>query len=239
MTGRISSFQSFGAVDGPGLRCVVFMQGCPLRCAYCHNPETWTLHGGEEVTVTDLVSKIERYRPYILNGGGVTISGGEPLLQYEFVAVLLRTLKEKGYHTALDTSGIGDLQGAKEILRYTDLILADLKFTDEAAFQTYCRGELQQVYRFLDLAAQLKIPLWIRQVIVPGLNDAREDMARLKQAASRFPSLEKLELLPFRKLCESKYETLGISFPLRDTPECPPDHIKDLQEYLDQLSIDC
>ena len=238
MKGRISSFQSMGAVDGPGLRCVVFMQGCPLRCAYCHNPETWALQGGQEVTVAALASKIERYRPYILKDGGVTISGGEPLFQHEFVAKLLQTLKERGYHTALDTSGIGTLQGAEKILPYTDLAIVDLKFTSMETFRTYCHGNLQQVYDFLDLTARLQTPLWIRQVIVPGLNDTREDITQLKRAASRYPNLEKLELLPFRRLCEHKYEELGIPFPLIDTPECSPGHINALQEHLDQLVID-
>jgi pyruvate formate lyase activating enzyme len=214
------------------------MQGCPLRCAYCHNPETWVPQSGEEATVAELASKIERYRPYILKHGGVTISGGEPLLQHEFVAELLQILKETGYHTALDTSGIGTLQGAEKILQYTDLAIVDLKFTDMETFQTYCHGNLQQVYDFLDLTTRLKTPLWIRQVIVPGLNDTKEDITQLKRAASRYPNLEKLELLPFRKLCEHKYEELGIPFPLIDAPECSPYHINALQEYLDQLVID-
>lgn len=236
MKGRISSFQSMGAVDGPGLRCVVFMQGCPLRCAYCHNPETWALRGGEEVTVSALVSKIDRFGPYIRKDGGVTISGGEPLLQWEFVAELLQALQEKGLHTALDTSGVGNLQGAEKVLRHTDLVIADLKFTDRDKFQTYCRGDLKQVYDFLALTAQMQIPLWIRQVIIPGLNDTKEDAAALKRAASCYPNLEKLELLPFRKLCESKYDALGIPFPLGDTPECSSDQVNALQEYLDQLT---
>jgi pyruvate formate lyase activating enzyme len=237
MKGRISSFQSMGAVDGPGLRCVVFMQGCPLRCAYCHNPETWPLQGGQEVTVTELVAKIERYRSYILKDGGVTVSGGEPLLQWEFVATLFQALKEKGYHTALDTSGVGDLQGAKQVLCYTDLVIADLKFTDREQFKAYCRGDLQQVYDFLALTAQQQIPLWIRQVIVPGINDTKENILELKKAASRYPNLEKLELLPFHRLCESKYEDLGIPFPLKDTPDCLKEHAATLQKHLDELTI--
>lgn len=237
MKGRISSFQSLGAVDGPGLRCVVFMQGCPLRCAYCHNPETWALQGGQEVTVADLVSKIERFRPYILKDGGVTVSGGEPLLQWAFVAELLQALKGRGYHTALDTSGIGNLQGAKKVLQYTDLVIADLKFTEPEQFDAYCHGDVRQVYEFLDLTAQKKIPLWIRQVVVPDLNDTREDMVRLKKAAARYPNLEKLELLPFRTLCASKYDALGIPFPLKDTPDCSANDVSALQQYLDRLVL--
>lgn len=221
-----------GAVDGPGLRCVVFMQGCLLRCAYCHNPETWSLQGGEVISVEELLRKIERYRPYIQEHGGVTISGGEPLLQWDFVRELFCQLKERGYHTALDTSGIGDLHGAKAVLRYTDLVLADLKFTDARDFQTYCGGDLQRVYDFLALTAEMEIPLWLRQVIVPGINDQVEQVNRLKEAAACYPNVEKIELLPFRSLCVPKYQEMGISFPLESTPDCSPETIKTLEAYL-------
>jgi pyruvate formate lyase activating enzyme len=233
MKGRISSFESMGAVDGPGLRCVVFMQGCPLRCAYCHNPETWEKDGGHEVTAEVLVSRIDRYHNYILKDGGVTVSGGEPLLQWQFVAELFRQLKEKGYHTALDTSGMGELKGAEQVLRYTDLVIADLKLTDEAQFRTYCHGDLRQVYDFLALTAENRIPLWLRQVIVPGVNDTAKNILELKQAASRYPNLVKIELLPFHKLCESKYKALGLPFPLKDTPDCSVETVTTLQKYLE------
>jgi pyruvate formate lyase activating enzyme len=232
MLGRISSFQSMGAVDGPGLRCVVFMQGCSLRCIYCHNPETWDKDGGQEIGTEDLVSKIDRYRNYILKDGGVTVSGGEALMQWQFVAKLFRQLKDRGYHTALDTSGVGDLQGAKAVLRYTDLIIADLKFTEAEDFRTYCHGDLQQVLDFLALSAAMQIPLWIRQVIVPGINDTKENMIALGKAASRYPNLVKIELLPFRKLCESKYTALDIPFLLKDTPECSGETIAALEKQL-------
>lgn len=221
-----------GAVDGPGLRCVVFMQGCPLRCAYCHNPETWDLQGGEDVSLEELVSKIDRFRPYIIKNGGVTISGGEPLLQHEFVTKLLQVLKEKGYHTAIDTSGIGSLQDAAKILAFTDLAIVDLKFTDKDKFQTYCKGDLEQVYDFLALTEKLRIPIWIRQVIIPGVNDSEEDLAELKRITSLYSNFEKLELLPFSKLCENKYEELGIPFPLKDTPECSKEHLESLLKYV-------
>lgn len=233
MTGRISSFQSMGAVDGPGLRCVVFMQGCPLRCAYCHNPETWTVDGGEEVSVEDLIAKIERYRPYVIETGGVTVSGGEPVLQAPFVAELFRQLQAKGYHTALDTSGIGNLQEAEEVLRYTNLVIADLKFTDAESFQHYCHGNLQLVYDFLQLTVQKEIPLWIRQVIVPGINDTAENVLALKKVLSGFPNVVNVELLPFRTLCKSKYEDMNIPFPLSNTPDCSKETIEDLTQYLD------
>jgi len=208
-----------------------------LRCAYCHNPETWSLHGGQEITVADLVTKIERYRSYILKDGGVTVSGGEALIQWQFVTELFRELKEKGYHTALDTSGIGNIEGANSILQYTDLVIADLKFTDETQFQTYCQGNLKQVYDFLKLTSEKQIPLWIRQVIIPGINDTPKSVLELKHVASRYPNLVKIELLPFRKLCESKYSELNIPFPLRDVPECTKETISALEQQLDSIGM--
>ncbi|MEA4814413.1 MAG: pyruvate formate-lyase-activating protein [Oscillospiraceae bacterium] len=236
MVGRISSFQSMGAVDGPGLRCVVFMQGCPLRCVYCHNPETWDKNGGQEISVEELVSKIDRYRNYIQKDGGVTVSGGEALMQWQFVAELFRQLKARGYHTALDTSGVGDLQGAREVLKYTDLVIADLKFTEAKDFRKYCHGEIQQVFDFLALSAAMQLPLWIRQVIVPGINDTKENIIAFAEAVSHYPNLVKVELLPFRKLCESKYMELGIPFLLKDTPECSGETIGALEKQLSDVS---
>lgn len=236
MVGRISSFQSMGAVDGPGLRCVVFMQGCPLRCVYCHNPETWDKNGGREISVEKLVLRIDRYRNYIQKDGGVTVSGGEALMQWQFVAELFRQLKAGGYHTALDTSGFGDLQGAREVLQYTDLVIADLKFTEARDFRKYCRGDIRQVFDFLALSAAMHIPLWIRQVIVPGINDTKENIIALAEAVSHYPNLVKVELLPFRKLCESKYTELGIPFLLKDAPECSGETIAALEKQLSDVS---
>ena len=137
MIGEISAFQSMGAVDGPGVRCVVFMQGCPLRCVYCHNPETWISGNGQTVDTKQLVKKILRYRSFICRGGGVTVSGGEPLVQADFCADLFRRLKQEGIHTALDTSGMGNLDKAEEVLEHTDLVLRDLKFPSEAVSYTH------------------------------------------------------------------------------------------------------
>jgi pyruvate formate lyase activating enzyme len=211
MRGRINSFQSMGAVDGPGIRFVVFMQGCPLRCIYCHNPETWSL-GGEEYSVDDVVRKILRYRPYFGEEGGVTVSGGEPLLQWEFVTELFRRLKAEGIHTALDTSGTGSLDGAAELLSYTDLVLCDLKFSSEEDYREYCSGSLEEVLSFLKLTEQMRIPLWIRHVVVPGLTDSESSISRIMEMSEAHSNLCKLERLPLKKLCISKYEALGIPF---------------------------
>lgn len=232
MTGQIHSIQSLGAVDGPGVRYVVFLQGCPLRCVYCHNPDTWQPTGGETYTADALVQKALRFRPYWTNGGGVTVSGGEPLLQAAFVEELFAKLHEHGVHTALDTSGVGRLSAAERVLRHTDLVLCDLKFLTEEAYRAHCGASLRQVEQFLQLTALKGVPLWIRHVVVPGLTDSIDHLRRIKWRAERYPNLQKLEFLPFHKLCLEKYDRLGIPFPLRDTPAMDPAWLKCLTERL-------
>ena len=218
MKGRVSSLQSLGTVDGPGLRYVIFLQGCPLRCVYCHNPETWDPAGGREYAPEELVEKVLRCRAYFGEQGGVTVSGGEPLLQAPFVAELFRQLKAAGVHTALDTSGAGDLQQAAQVLAWTDLVLLDLKFPDEAGYRRYCRGSWAQTQAFAALAGEKRVPLWVRHVVVPGLNDSLEDLRAIKAQAESLPGFQKLEWLPFHNMCLEKYQQLGLPFPLADTP---------------------
>ena len=218
MKGRVSSLQSLGTVDGPGLRYVIFLQGCPLRCVYCHNPETWDPAGGREYAPEELVEKVLRCRAYFGEQGGVTVSGGEPLLQAPFVAELFRQLKEAGIHTALDTSGAGDLQQAAQVLDWTDLVLLDLKFPDEAGYRRYCRGSWAQTQAFAALAGEKHVPLWVRHVVVPGLNDSLEDLRAIKAQAESLPGFQKLEWLPFHNMCLEKYQQLGLPFPLEGTP---------------------
>lgn len=220
VNGRINSFQSMGAVDGPGIRFVVFLQGCPLRCIYCHNPDTWATEG-EEYGVEDVMSRILRCKPYFGDDGGVTVSGGEPLMQWKFTADLFRRLKKEGIHTALDTSGAGSLKGAEEVLRDTGLAICDLKFATEEEYQKYCKGSLNQVVSFLELTEQMRVPLWVRHVVVPGLNDSPDSLDRIKEIAGRYSNLKKFELLPFKKMCAAKYDAMGIPFPLKDCEECP------------------
>ena len=233
MTGRIHSIQSLGAVDGSGVRCVIFMQGCPLRCVYCHNPDTWDTDGGEEIETDELVRRVLRYQPYWKNGGGVTVSGGEPLLQADFVAEFFQKLHEHGVHTALDTSGTGcSTAAAERVLRYTDLVLCDLKFLTAGDYRRYCRAELSQVERFLQLTAMKGVALWVRHVVVPGLTDSIDHLRLVKAHAERYPNLQKIEFLPFHKLCIEKYDRLGIDFPLRDTPAMNEAWLKQLLEKL-------
>ncbi len=232
MKGRIHSFQSLGAVDGPGLRFVVFMQGCSLRCAYCHNPDTWSASGGREYSVEEVFEKVLRYRPYFGKNGGVTVSGGEPLMQWEFTAALFERLHGAGIHTALDTAGIGSPPGAHAVLAHTDLVLCDLKFSGEADYQRYCNGSRNTVLEFLKQTETMRVPLWIRHVVVPGLTDSDEHALKIAALSRRFSNLEKLELLPFRKMCITKYDAMGIDFPLRGCGECPDSTIQRLYQVI-------
>lgn len=221
--GRIHSFQSLGTVDGPGVRTVVFMQGCPLRCICCHNPDTWDLTGGEQVTVDELLQKILRYRNYFGPQGGVTVSGGEPLMQAPFVAALFRRLRELGISTALDTAGCRLDAQVKELLAVTDLVLLDLKYTTEEAYRQYVGCRMSQVESFLQYLQEQGKATWLRHVLIPGYNDREDSLARLAAIREQYSCVERVELLPFRKLCLEKYRHMGIAFPLEDTPEMSPE----------------
>ena len=235
MRGYIHSFQSLGAVDGPGVRYVVFMQGCPLRCAYCHNPDTWAfaaeLPDCQSFEPEEVVGKILRYRSYIKNGG-VTVSGGEALMQPEFTAELFKLLKAKGIHTALDTSGIGDLNQARRVLEYTDLVLADLKFDNPEDYKAYTGADMGRVQNFLEMTRQMHIPVWIRHVVIPGLNDTPERIRKIGEISRSYENVEKIELLPFKKICQSKYDAMGIEFPLKNYEACSAAKIAELEQYL-------
>lgn len=234
MKGRISSFQSMGAVDGPGIRSVVFMQGCPLRCVYCHNPETWDINGNE-YSVEEVIGRILRFQTYFGEKGGVTVSGGEPLMQPEFVSELFSRLRAEGIHTALDTSGAGPLDGARKILQDTDLVLCDLKFGSDEEYLKYCKGDRKNVLSFLKLTEEMRIPLWIRHVVVPGLTDNREGVVDIAKQAKGFSNLKKIELLPFRKLCMTKYDELGIPYPMAQTKVCPDSVIEALNREIQSV----
>lgn len=214
MKGYIHSYQSMGTLDGPGLRFLVFMQGCPLRCGYCHNPDTWDPKGSKiTATPSQVLKKIERYQDYFGDTGGVTVSGGEALLQAEFASELFCLCKEKGIHTCLDTSGCIWNTPTEKLLEYTDLVLLDIKMCSDELYQKHIGMPLSQVLFFLDQLEKRKIPAWIRQVSVPGLNDSEEDKIRLLALTSNYRCIERVELLPFRKLCTEKYEQMHLPFP--------------------------
>ena len=227
--GRIHSFQSLGTVDGPGVRTVVFMQGCPLRCICCHNPDTWDFTGGTETTSEELVNRILRYRNYFGTRGGVTVSGGEPLCQAAFVTDLFRRLHQFGISTALDTSGYRLDDEVKALIDVTDLVLLDYKYTDAQDYLRYSGCEMARVDAFLTYLQSVKKPTWLRHVLIPGYNDNVESLSRLQKIRSAYSCIERVELLPFRKLCLEKYRQMGISFPLEDTPEMSAERLEALR----------
>ena len=233
--GRIHSVMSMGGVDGPGIRCVVFLQGCPMRCAYCHNPDTWTPDGGEVLSAEEVAEKVLRYRTYFGDNGGLTVSGGEPLMQAEFVTGLFGLMREEGISTCLDTSGHGCAgEKLEALLAKTDITLCDIKFTDESAYKRYTKGSLEQVQGFLKAADAAGVRIWIRHVVVPGITDSKENIERLVRTAKQYRRVERIELLPFHKMCIPKYEALGLEFPLADVPECSNSRAEELAALIPQ-----
>lgn len=231
MEGFIHSIQSFSTMDGPGIRSVVFLSGCPLRCIYCHNPDTWVKNSTTSMSPQELTAKLVRFLPYIKNGG-VTFSGGEPLLQAEFITECAYILHEHGMSVALDTSGAVYNDAVARLLSVTDTVLLDIKFTTEEEYGRYTGGSLKQTLMFLERLERKNIPVWIRHVVVPGLNDSKESILELKRLTEGFSVIKKTELLPFRKLCMSKYEALGIEFPLKNTPELSQEKLSELEAVL-------
>jgi pyruvate formate lyase activating enzyme len=235
MKGRIHSIESMGLVDGPGIRTVVFFQGCALRCSYCHNPDTWTTEGGIELSSEELLQKILRFKPYFeRSGGGVTFSGGDPLLQPDFLIEILKLCKENNIHTTLDTSGYG-LGKYDEILEYTDLILLDIKHIDDPGYKNLTGRNMHGFYEFLSEAQKAETKLWIRHVVVPGITDSHEHIKKLAQIIKNIKNVEKVELLPYHVLGAEKYNKLGIPYRLKDVEPMNKDMIKELSEYITSL----
>ena len=232
MKGRIHSFQSLGTVDGPGIRAVVFMQGCPLRCACCHNPDTWSFSGGSEISVDELFEKIKRLRAYFGKEGGITVSGGEPLMQADFVAELFDKAHAEGINCALDTSGCVMSPGVERLIDLTDIVLLDYKYTNASDYEKYCGCSIEAVDSFLEMLSQKNKRVWLRQVIIPTLNDTPESLEKLYALKNRYPCIEKIELLPFLKICLEKYSELGIDFPRADVPEASDERIARLLEQI-------
>ncbi len=215
---NVNSFQSFGAVDGPGVRFVIFLQGCNFKCSYCHNPETLSNNENMLLTPEELICKIKRYESYIKEKGGVTFSGGEPLLQAKELIPLAKLLKEEGYHIALDTNGSVLNEWVKELLLYVDLVLLDMKMPSEELYCKYIGCELSKVQTFFNYLCDINKKVWIRQVIVEGINDTKENIEFLKDI-KKHKNVEKIEILPFKKLCVEKYKKLGIPFPMEEYKE--------------------
>ncbi|MFI7542516.1 pyruvate formate-lyase-activating protein [Actinoplanes sp. NPDC049599] len=219
MTGSVHSFDVSTGVDGPGTRFVAFLAGCPLRCQYCHSPDTWFQRNGEQTGVDELVTQIRRYERFIkVAGGGVTISGGEPLQQPAFVREVLTRCKEMGLHTALDTSGFYGDRADDALLDQVDLVLLDIKSGDPETYHRVTKtGELEPTIRFAHRLAGRGIPIWIRFVLVPGLTDDPVNVAAVADLVAAIPTVERVEVLPFHRLGATKYAALGIDFPLART----------------------
>ncbi len=224
MKGKIHSVETLGTVDGPGIRYVVFMQGCPMRCLYCHNPDTWSTDGGKEVGARELADDIMRYANY-LKGGGVTVSGGEPLLQLDFLIELFGILKERGLHTAVDTSGITFNPEKTEKIAlfaaYCDLFLLDIKHIDSEAHRKLTGHENARPLAFARFLSELGKPMWIRHVLVPGYTDGERELRNLAAFIGTLKTVEKVELLPYHTMGKANYEKLGVAYPLEGVE--PPD----------------
>lgn len=212
---KVHSIESFGTVDGPGIRFVLFLQGCHLQCKYCHNRDTWDVNGGEFKSLDDIFDKIMRYKNYIYPNGGVTMTGGEPLLQSKFIFELFKKLKKKGIHTCIDTSGSLPLtDDIKNVLSVTDLVLLDIKHIDDAKCKELVGVSNKLELNFAKYLSDNNIPIWIRQVLVPGYTDDENDLLKLRDFLNTLKTVEKVEILPYHNMGEFKWKKLGFSYPL-------------------------
>lgn len=225
MTGRIHSFESMGAVDGPGLRFVIFLQGCVMRCAYCHNPDSWDFNKGTVYTTDECVEQVLKYKNYFGKDGGVTVSGGDPLCQIDFVIELFGKLKKHNIHTCLDTSGVMFNRSNKLILKkfdnlikVTDLILLDIKHINNDKHIWLTEHSNSNILDFAKYLMENNVPVWIRYVLVPGINEDKKTLIQTKEFINTLTNVEKVEVLPYHNMALHKYEELGIEYRLKDTP---------------------
>ena len=230
--GYIHSFESFGTVDGPGIRYVIFMQGCALRCKYCHNRDTWEKNIGKEYTVCDIVEKVLRYKTYFdASGGGVTVSGGEPLLQIDFLIELFKRLKKENMSTVLDTAGTRIIdEKVKELLKYTYLVLLDIKHIDDKKCRDLTGSTNKYTLEFAKYLSNNNIKMWIRQVIVPGYTDDKDDLINLKQFVNSLKTVEKVEFLKYHDMGKFKWEKLNEKYPLEGVRVATDDDILRVKE---------
>ena len=218
---RIHSMESFGTVDGPGIRFVLFLQGCHLKCKYCHNRDTWDIKGGEEKTLEEIIEKIKNYKNYItISGGGVTVTGGEPLLQVKFLIELFKELKKENIHTCIDTSGMVNItDDIKELLQYTDLVLLDIKHIDDEKCKNLVGVSNKKELEFARYLSHNNIKMWIRQVLVPGYTDDEKDLQKLKEFIGTLKTVEKVQILKYHNLGKHKWEKMGLRYELEGVRE--------------------
>ena len=234
MTGRIHSIQSMGTLDGPGVRFVAFLQGCPLRCGCCHNPDTWDADGGQTMSAVELVQRAARYREYFGTDGGITLSGGEPLLQAGFSREVFALCREQGIHTCLDTSGCVLTDSVRALLSVTDRVLLDIKYATDALYRAHVGCSLDAPLKFLAYLNEKAIPTTLRQVVIPTLNDTDENARALRELARDNACVDKVELLPFRKICQVKYDEMGIPFPFAHIDEPSGEWVRETEKILNE-----
>ena len=229
--GRIHSIETCGTVDGPGIRFVLFMQGCPLRCLYCHNPDTWDREKGREVDTDEIYSQIKKYKNYMnLSGGGVTITGGEPMLQPEFIDELIDMLKKDKINVAIDTSGSIASDKSLSVLKKCDLVLLDIKSYNKDTYKMLTGVNLAPTLKTMEYLAENDVDTWVRFVLVPDLTDNTEDITELAKYVSRFKNIKKIEVLPFHKLGEYKWNELDLDYQLSKTKEPTNAHLKEVTD---------
>ena len=222
--GYIHSTESFGSVDGPGVRFIIFVNGCPMRCQFCHNPDTWKMQDGEERTTDELLKTALRYRSYWKKEGGITVSGGEPLMQMDFMIDLFKKAKAEGVHTNIDTCGAvftreePFFSKLEELMKYTDMLMLDIKHIDREEHKKLTGHYNDNILAFAKFLSEHGVPIWIRHVVVPGITDKEEYLFRLGEFISQLKTLKALDVLPYHTMGKVKYEQLGIDYPLGDTP---------------------
>lgn len=229
LKGSIDSIETLGLVDGPGIRTVVFLNGCKLRCLYCHNPEMWKIKD-YNMTVDELVNKILRYKPYYKDNGGVTFSGGEPLLQSDYLLEVCKRLKKEKINIALDTAGVDNYN--EKLLDYIDLIIFDIKAVKSDDYNYITGYKIDESLKFLNKCQEKNIKMWIRQVIVPKINDNEKNILELKKFISKLKNVEKVELLPYHTMAINKYKKLGIEYKLTGVEAMNKEKCKKLEKLL-------
>lgn len=235
MNGQVHSIQSLGTVDGPGLRFVVFLQGCNLRCKCCHNPDTWEMQGEKTFSPDEIVKKALNYREYFGEKGGITLSGGEPLLQADFCYEVFKLCHENGINTCLDTSGSILNESVKRLLTETDRVLLDIKYTDDDLYMENVGCSLKKPMEFLKYLNEQRIPTTIRQVIIPTINGDEKNIEKLNGIVEKYTCIDKVELLPFKKICQTKYDSMKIPFPFADMDTPTKETMDKLNEILTKI----
>lgn len=237
-TGRIHSIETFGTVDGPGIRSILFFQGCPLRCKYCHNRDTWNVKDGTEYTAEELIDNVSRYSSYWRSsGGGITASGGEATLQADFLAELFAIAKERDIHTCLDTSGFVDIEKIDKVLDNTDLVLLDIKHMNEEEAKNLTGVGIEKTLKLARHLDERNIPIWLRHVLVPGITDSEENLSQIGELAASLNNIDRLEILPYHTMGVHKWENMGLDYELKDVRDADTDDVARAAEIIEKHGV--